>query len=69
MSSIRELSYEHQQAVEAMKSQLLIVLVQRLGGRVDIPAAEIDATGPFNLLMAADPKTRSFTFEVKRKKR
>lgn len=31
--------------IEAMKGQLLIVLVNRLGGKVRVPVAEIDATG------------------------
>jgi len=66
MSSIRALSYEHQMAIEAMKSQLIIVLVQRLGGKIDIPASEIDATGPFNLTMSVDGST--FTFQVVEKR-
>jgi len=52
MSSIRDLSYPHQQVIDAMKTQLLIVLVNRLGGRCDIPATEIDGIGPFDLEMA-----------------
>lgn len=67
MSSIKNLSYEHQQAIEAMKSQLLIVLINRLGGKVDIPVSEIDGTGAFNLAMQMDPVTRGFHFEVQRK--
>jgi len=67
MTSIHELSSSHQMAIEAMKSQLIIVLVQRLGGRVEVPAAEIDATGSVNLMMAVDDKTRAFTFEVAKK--
>ena len=66
-TSIKDLSYEHQQAIESMKSQLLLVLINRLGGKVDIPAAEIDGTGPFMLAMRLDQQTRTFEFEVQRK--
>lgn len=69
MTAIGDLSYAHQQAIEAMKSQLLIVLVNRLGGSVDIPASEIDGTGRFNMLMKADPETRTFTFTVEEKQK
>lgn len=67
MSSIKNLSYEHQQAIEAMKSQLLIVLINRLGGKVDLPAAEIDGTNKFNLAFSLDPTTRTFHFVVQDK--
>lgn len=67
MSSIKKLSYEHQQAIEAMKSQLLIVLINRLGGSVDIPVAEVDGTGKFVLAMKMDQASRSFHFEVQAK--
>lgn len=61
---ISDLSAGHMLALEAMKSQLLIVLVNRLGGTVEVPAAEIDGTGRFNMMMSVDPATRSFTFQV-----
>jgi hypothetical protein len=51
-------------AIEAMKDQLLIVLVRRLGGRIEIPCAEIDGTAGLGLALALDPTTRVFTFEV-----
>lgn len=54
-------------AIEAMKSQLLIVLVGRLGGRVDIPAIEIDGTGGTVMTMDLDPLTKVFTFELRSK--
>jgi hypothetical protein len=47
-----------------MKNQLLILLINRLGGTVAIPVAEIDGTGGFNLAMRLDPTTRVFTFQV-----
>jgi hypothetical protein len=52
-------------AVEAMKGQLLLVLVQRLGGRVRIPASEVDDTGGLLLCMEVDG--RDFVFSVERK--
>ncbi len=64
-TSIKDLSYAHQQAIEAMKSQLLIVLVNRLGGSVDIPVKEIDGTGAFNLAMSLNGDV--FHFEVLKK--
>lgn len=69
MGDISRLSYEHQQLVEAMKSQLLIVLFNRLGGRVEIPVSEVDGTGKYNLEMAVDQSRRTFIFEVVEKKR
>ncbi|OBQ89974.1 MAG: hypothetical protein EOQ64_15525 [Mesorhizobium sp.] len=67
MSSIRDLSYEHQMVIEAMKSQLIIALVRRLGNKVEMPVAEIDSTGSSNLTMKAVDGV--FTFEVVDKKR
>ena len=67
MSSIKSLSYEHQQAIEAIKSQLLIVLINRLGGKIDLPVTEVDGTAKFNLAFSMDPKTRTFHFEVQDK--
>lgn len=67
--NIKELSYAHQQAIESMKSQLLIVLINRLGGTVDIPVAEVDGTGKFNLAFSLDPDTRTFQFVVQEKRK
>lgn len=67
MSSIKDLSYEHQQAIEAMKSQLLIVLFNRLGGEARIPVEEIDGTGKYNLAMKVEG--REFVFIVQEKRR
>ncbi|RUV98168.1 hypothetical protein EOA75_01125 [Mesorhizobium sp. M1A.F.Ca.IN.022.07.1.1] len=66
MSSIHDLSYEHQMVIEAMKSQLIIALVRRLG-IVEMPVAEIDSTGSSNLTMKAVDGV--FTTEVVDKKR
>ncbi|MBE7203884.1 MAG: hypothetical protein INR70_39660 [Parafilimonas terrae] len=68
-SSIAELSYPHQQMVEAMKGQLLIAFVNRLGGSLEIPVEEVDGTGAFNLLFEVKPDGRTFAFEVVRKDR
>jgi hypothetical protein len=54
-------------AVHAMLPQLLIVLINRLGGKVKIPVKEVDDTGRYLLAMRVDPVTRRFEFEVKRK--
>lgn len=54
-------------AIEAMKTQLLIVLVGRLGGKVEVPALEIDGTGGTVMTMDLDPTTKVFTFELRSK--
>jgi hypothetical protein len=38
---------EHAAVLDDFKDQLLIVLLNRLGGKVSIPVAEVDATGQF----------------------
>jgi hypothetical protein len=53
--------------LEAMKGQLLITLINRLGGRVTIPINEVDATGGFMLHMEVDQTARTFTFTVEKK--
>lgn len=68
-SSIADLDYQAQQRVEAMKGQLLIALINRLGGSITIPVEEVDGTGAFNLIMGADDGARTFTFRVVRKER
>lgn len=55
------------QLLEAMKGQLLIVLVNRLGGNVDLPVAEIDATGQWMLNMSVDQAKGVFTFKTQKK--
>jgi hypothetical protein len=63
--NLSDLSFEHQQAIQVMMPQLLIVLFNRLGGTVDIPVEEIDGTGKFNLAMSLND--RVFHFEVQQK--
>jgi hypothetical protein len=55
------------QMLELMKNQLLIVLVNRLGGRVEIPVSEVDATGAWMMGMNIDQERRLFTFETGKK--
>lgn len=47
-----KISKTHAQAIEAMKDQLLIVLIERAGGEAAVSVAEIDATGDRNLVMS-----------------
>lgn len=51
--------------IDAMKGQLLIVLVERLGGEVRVPVAEVDDTGGKLLGMAIEGA--DFIFKVTRK--
>lgn len=60
-----KISKTHHEAIEAMKDQLLIVLIERAGGEAAISAAEIDATGDRNLVMSLDGTC--FHFAVKPK--
>ena len=49
-----ELGPEFRALFEEFKPQLLVVLIQRLGGTVDIPAAEVDAAAPFAMALSAE---------------
>ena len=68
MTRVRDLSYEHQQLIEAMKSQLLIVLVNRLGGVVDIPVGEVDDV-PRGVNLAMSVRNGVLHFEVQEKQK
>lgn len=63
----RSTAPEHVAAIEAMKEQLLIVFVKRLGGKIVIPVAEIDDTG--NDLFLFKVVGTDFHFEIQQKKR
>lgn len=65
LAAVAQVSADHAAAIENMKSQLLIVLINRLGGSASIPVAEIDNTGPYVLSMQLTG--RSFLFVVERK--
>lgn len=58
---------EHADAIEAMKEQLLIILIERLGGKASVSVAEVD-TGTIGkaLEMRLNPNTRMFEFGVRR---
>lgn len=56
---------EHAAAIDNMKDQLLLVLIARLGGTIDIPVSEIDGTGDRLLMMSLNG--RSFHFELRKK--
>jgi hypothetical protein len=51
--------------IDAMKGQLLIVLIERLGGEIRVPVTEVDATG--NRLLSMRVDGRDFVFVVERK--
>lgn len=56
----------HADLLEDLRDQLLIVLLKRLGGSVDIPVGEIDATGQDLMYMAVDANS-IFHFELRKK--
>ena len=62
--NMSDFSKDHQAMIELMKNDLLIVLINRLGGKIDIPVAEIDDAGRFMLEMELNPETKVFSFEV-----
>lgn len=64
----RAINPELAAAIDDMKDQLLLVLIGRLGGKVDVPVLEIDGTGGIVMTMDLDPITRVFTFELRPKK-
>lgn len=45
INAARESAPVHAAVLDDMKDQLLLVLLQRLGGDVSIPVSEVDATG------------------------
>lgn len=55
------------QLLDNMKDQLIIALVNRLGGGITVPVSEIDDTGQFILKMAVEPQGRAFKFKVSKK--
>lgn len=59
------LSEAHMQLIEALKSQLLIAFLRRLGGKLEISATEVDETGKFNLAFSI--KDSVFYFELQEK--
>lgn len=66
MKSQNDLDNETRIQLDRFKDQLLIVLIKRLGGVVDIPIAESNDTGQDILLMESDP-VNGFHFEIQKK--
>lgn len=58
---------EHAKYIEAMLQQLLIVMVKRSGGHINVPVSEIDATSQDTLAMQLLPDRQTFCFTVKPK--
>ena len=56
----------HADLVEELKEQLLIVFLKRLGGKVDVPCAEVDDTGQDLFMFSVDAQ-RVFHFEIQKK--
>lgn len=56
------------EALQMMKDQLLVILIERLGGKVDVTVKEVDEAPIGKIMtMEIDQTTRTFTFEVKHK--
>ena len=55
------------ETIHRLNDQLLIVALNRLGGSIDVPCAELDATGDFIARLAIDQVTRVFTLKIERK--
>lgn len=58
---------EHGQLIDELKNQLLITLIKRAGGAVEIPVSEVDDTGQDLLNMRVDPDKRLFYFSISKK--
>lgn len=52
--------------MDLIRQQLPIVLLDRLGGEVSIPASEIDGTGRFTMLLQIDAEARLFSLKLGR---
>ena len=58
---------EHAEMMENLKEQMLIVFLHRLGGKVDVPVAEVDEVpAGFDLAFSLDMEARVFHFELRR---
>ena len=55
----------HADVIDAFKEQLLIVFLNRLGGKVSVPVAEVDATGGYT--MSFNVVDGVFNFQIGRK--
>lgn len=55
----------HAAILDDFKDQLMLVLLQRLGGTVSIPVSEVDATGGLICMMSVEDG--EFHFELRKK--
>lgn len=53
--------------IRNLNDQLLLVLLNRAGGTVEVPCAELDATGEFIARLEVDHDNRIFTLKLERK--
>ena len=54
--------------LDHMKDQLIRVLIKKLGGKVMLPAMELDCLQEGEeLVISLDPTNQMFTFEVRKK--
>jgi hypothetical protein len=53
--------------MDLFRQQLMLVMLDRLGGEIVVPVAEVDATGRFTMEMEIDPRAGSFTLKLGRK--
>ena len=53
--------------LDNMKDQLIIALINRLGGKISVSVNEIKGTGEFILSMAVDVDNKQIKFEVDKK--
>ena len=58
---------EHADVLEHFKEQLLIVMLKRLGGKLEVPLKEMDDTGGDMMALALDPDTKIFHFTIVKK--
>lgn len=61
----RTFAPEHAALIDALKEQLLIVFLKRLGGSARIPVSEVDDTG--NDLFAFNIDNGHFNFLIRKK--
>jgi hypothetical protein len=62
-----EANPELAKAIDRMRNDLLIIFLNRLGGKIDIPASEVDRAGSFVLTLEVNPATRVFRFTTVKK--
>lgn len=65
IDAARAIAPLHAAVLDDFKDQLLIVLIKRLGGRVDIPVAEVGATGSHILSFSVEDRIFKFVLGSK----